>query len=669
MILTPGGGRRTLSVSSSVITLGGREATLNVARDISERIQMQECLTATNQFLASLIDNSSDAIVATDMHGQVLLFNRSAESITGYQAEAFINNRIFIEEFMGKGEVERISALLNSGSPEAPFRLVGDETTLFARDGGVIPISLSISYVYQERCPVATISIFRDLRPIKAVQEKLRESEQKYRILVEQANDGIFVYQDHRFRYTNPKFRQLLGYPEERLTHMGLKDLVYPELADIIEERYAKRIRGERVPEHYEISFVDATGIWKDFEITPAVIEYEGRPATQNIIRDITQRKQAQKALEESEARYRATVEHTGTAMMIFEEDFTIRLVNQQFERLSGYSRAELEGGMRWIDFVHPDDVTRMVGYHQARRSHKRRVPSEYEFRFVKQGGEERAAFITIGLIPGTRRSIASIIDITERKRMEDELAQTRKMAILGEMSAHVAHEVRNPLQKIKTGVELLSLSSTLDSKQRRIIEGVTNGVSNLELFVTQILEWTRSGRLRFKHYRIRNIIDGLLFNHEEDFLVRGITARTDYDKGLDTVQVDGIQLRGAIENIIDNALDAMSSGGTLTVATRRLAEYAFGRETRRIATEALEIHIRDTGSGIAPDDLEKVFQPFFTRKTRGTGLGLALVQKVIHMHHGEVEAYRPENGGAEFVIRLPLDQGVFGHGETAEEA
>jgi signal transduction histidine kinase len=258
-------------------------------------------------------------------------------------------------------------------------------------------------------------------------------------------------------------------------------------------------------------------------------------------------------------------------------------------------------------------------------------------------------------MIPGTKQSIVSIMDLTDVKNMQKELEQAKKMAILGEMSAHVAHEVRNPLQKIKTGVELLSGALALDERQSRQFNGVKEGVDNLEKFVTQILEWTRSGELRPKPHRISNIIDGLLFNLQETFKLQKIDVKTTYDPTADTAVVDGIQLRQVFFNIIDNALDAMPEGGSLEICTGCKNGYSFIRGNDIFTCDAVEISIRDSGKGIHKDDLDKLFQPFFTRKTKGTGLGLALVKKVIDMHKGEVMVNSPAAGGAEFLIRLPL--------------
>ena len=650
---------RIIALSPSVITLGGKPATLNIARDITQRKNMEEHLESFNQFLMGLIENSGDAIIATDFHGNPLIFNKAAEEITGYTAEEMISKKISMDEFMGEGERKRIISILDRGSAEKPYRLVAEETSLYTKDGTLIPISLSASYVYQGDKPIAGISIFRDLGPIKEVQDRLKASEQKYRILVENANDGIFVYQDHRFKYANPKFIEMLGYTEEELAHMGFKDIVRPELGELIEGRYAKRIRGEAVPERYEIALLAKDGSWKAFEFNPSIIEYEDIVATQNTIRDITKKRNAQKALRASEAKYRATVEHTGTAIMLLEENRIISLVNKEMEKVSGYKREEIEGKIPFTQIVHPDDCERMVGYHKARREGKKDVPSEYEFRFIDKQGNVKDSFITIGMIPGTRQSIVSVLDITDIKRMELELEKSRKMALLGEMSAHVAHEVRNPLQKIKTGVELLLHSESLDERQKKLFEGVTNGVDNLERFVTQILDWTRSGKIRPKPYSISNIIEGLIFNRNEEFTRQGVEVKTTFDTENDTIIVDGIQLRQLIENLIDNALDSMPEGGTLSISTLCVPGGGVS-----ISGDVLEINIEDTGCGIEEEDLPHIFLPFFTKKSKGNGLGLALVQKIVEMHQGEIDVKNLEGKGVGFAIRLPMNQS-FPENET----
>ena len=131
--------------------------------------------------------------------------------------------------------------------------------------------------------------------------------------------------------------------------------------------------------------------------------------------------------VKESEKKYRVIFESTGTAMMMLEEDTTISMVNAEFEKLSGYSRAEIEGKMSWTVFVHPDDVERMKRYHYERRKKRGKAPRNYEFRFIDRHGNLKHMYITVSMMPGTKQSIASLIDITKLKRTEEELKNRKE--------------------------------------------------------------------------------------------------------------------------------------------------------------------------------------------------------------------------------------------------
>lgn len=137
--------------------------------------------------------------------------------------------------------------------------------------------------------------------------------------------------------------------------------------------------------------------------------------------------KQAILTARESERRYRTIFETTGTATVIIEQDRTIFLVNKEFELLSGYSKADIEGKMRWSQFVHPDDLNRMQSYHQNRRVDSDSAPRNYEFKFLDRAGETHQIYLTIAMIPGTTQSVASLLDITERKRMEIALKESEE--------------------------------------------------------------------------------------------------------------------------------------------------------------------------------------------------------------------------------------------------
>ena len=162
--------------------------------------------------------------------------------------------------------------------------------------------------------------------------------------------------------------------------------------------------------------------------VSSPVLDRDGRvTAAIEMVDDITEHLRAQQAVADSEARYRTIFETTGTATMIVEEDMTISMVNAEFEKESGFSKAEIEGKRRWTEFIHDDDLEQMKAYHVQRRIDPESVPRSYEIRFRDRGGRIRNVNMTVSLIPGTRKSVASLMDITVRKQAEERLKESER--------------------------------------------------------------------------------------------------------------------------------------------------------------------------------------------------------------------------------------------------
>ncbi|MDO9627393.1 MAG: PAS domain S-box protein [Methanobacteriaceae archaeon] len=257
------------------------------------------------------------------------------------------------------------------------------------------------------------------------MEMELRESEEKYRLLVEGQKDMVVELDtEGRFLFVSPSYCEMFGKTEEEL--IGKKFI--PSVHQDDRESTVKSMKCLYNPPY--TCYVEQRAMTRDGWLwiawsDKAVRDDKGNVSTIIAVgRDINERKKAEEALKESEAHYRAIFEHTGTATIIVEEDTTISLANAEFEKLSGYSREELEGKMGWADFVEKNYLKKMKKYHSLRRTDPAAAPIIYDFRFIDRQANVKNIHLNVDIIPGTKKSVASLLDITERKQAEKALAK-----------------------------------------------------------------------------------------------------------------------------------------------------------------------------------------------------------------------------------------------------
>ena len=267
----------------------------------------------------------------------------------------------------------------------------------------------------------------RDVTDRRTTEEKLKVSEETYRLLIENVNESIVVAQDGVLKFVNPKAVQLIGYSKEEILSRPFMEFVQPDDREMVSVNYAKRMKGEEVPGNYSFRVVTKDGVIKWLELSAVLFTWEGRPATLNFLSDITERVHAENALKESENLYRTIFETTGTAIAIDDADTTILLANIEYATLTGYSKEELEGKKSWTEFVEKGDMDNILRYHRLRRTDHDVAPRNYEFRLIDRQGNVKYIHATVSLIPGTTRSLGSLLDITERKKADEELKKSHE--------------------------------------------------------------------------------------------------------------------------------------------------------------------------------------------------------------------------------------------------
>jgi PAS domain S-box-containing protein len=365
-----------------------------------------------------LMEALQDAVIILDFSGTYLYANKAAFHLSGLPESADPVGSS-IEKILEPSSISRARADLgkvhDEGGPvmgEYQIRTFHGELRWLEGTG------VKISYLGRD-CDLLTL---RDVTETKKAEEALRESEEKYRFVVENSHDIIFLYQGSRFIFFNGRTPELTGYSVEELRTMEVWALIHPDDRAGLKEAAERRVLGKEVSTSFTARLLTKSGEIKDGEFFVDRILYKDQPAILGIVRDISERRRAEEAITSSEMKYRTIFENTGTATTLIEEDTTISLANSGFEQLSGFPRNEIENRKKWTEFVVKEDLDQMLSQHRDRRKRNATALRHYEFRFRQRSGGVRYIYLTIDVIPGTTRSIASMQDITERKQAEERL-------------------------------------------------------------------------------------------------------------------------------------------------------------------------------------------------------------------------------------------------------
>ena len=276
------------------------------------------------------------------------------------------------------------------------------------------------------------ITILRDRITQRRAEEALRESEEKYRNIYENAVEGIFQTTPEGRTFTvNPAFARMFGYDSpaemtECVTDIARQLYLNPEDRKIFQEK----LDAQGIVEGLEVEMrrKDGGRIWASLNAR-AVRDAAGRMLYyEGTAEDVTKRKETEEELRRSHAMYRTVFDNSGTSMIIIDENTNIVLCNEEWVKLSGYSREENEGGKSWTEFIHEEDLAAMRKYHAERRIDPSEIPRQYEFRFIDRNGKSHNMINTVAMIPGTKLSVAAQLDITDIKQAEAAIQERLRM-------------------------------------------------------------------------------------------------------------------------------------------------------------------------------------------------------------------------------------------------
>lgn len=236
------------------------------------------------------------------------------------------------------------------------------------------------------------------------------------------------------------------------------------------------------------------------------------------------------------------------------------------------------------------------------------------------------------------------------RKRMEEankKLIQAEKLASIGRISAGIAHEIRNPLTSVKLNIQKLSQSDRLDEIEKEHLSLSQEGIVQMEKFIKDLLDFTRASELNLNHFSIEQILDESIKIVADSLELKKIVLKKDYEQGLPKVLVDGDKMRQVFLNVLRNAYETAEEGGRIKISLSLLKDES-GKK--------IKVEIADNGSGIPPEKREIIFEPFYTTKSSGIGLGLPNARKIIEQHKGSIKVKDDFKQGACFEILIPCE-------------
>jgi len=335
--------------------------------------------------------------------------------------------------------------------------------------------------------------------------------------------------------------------------------------------------------------------------------------------------------------------------LVVVDRDGKVRLVNQAGESLLGCKEKD----------VLDSSIERLLGQSAriVRDSMERQLayPRE-EISVRRDGGESESVGMSVSPLRGeggkVNGAVIMLADLSREKRLEEERIRLERLAVLGEMSAVMAHEIRNPLAGMAAGIQHLLGKFTEADDRHEALERILKEGERVNQIIEDILLISRPPRLNLASCDVTALLDILVAEYRDRASAKGVEILTDYAPGLLEVRGDKRRLEQAFSNLVVNAIEAMPNGGQLTVAVRGPVSAVRAGDGE---AEFAEVEIGDSGVGISEEELHKIVEPFYTTKARGTGLGLPIAQRIIEAHEGELRIESREGEGTKVTVRLPV--------------
>jgi PAS domain S-box-containing protein len=660
-----------------------------VFENVTERRRVEQEARTASLYARSLIEASLDPLVTISTDGKITDVNKATELVTEVSRDRLIGSDFSAYFTEPERATEGYEEVFSNG-------FVKDFSLAIRGKSGKVTEVLYNATVYRDENGKihGVFAAARDVTDRKRTEEKLRESEERYHSLFDRILDGIYLStHEGRFVDVNPAFVKMFGYSnkQEMLDITNIKK----ELYFSPEERGSHVLdTGQEEVEAYRMRRKDGSEVWVEdhggyvHDEQGNIIYHEG------ILRDITERKRLEEELKRyslhleelvaertgelrgSEEKYRELFE--ASPISLWEHDYSAAKQFLDELRLKGVSDfsayfanhpeevAECAALVKVLDvnkatlnlynakskdeLIGTGVLSRVLVTENAEREFIDELVAlaegkdyEAEIENTTLRDETKQCHLIASALPGYEKSLgrvlACIIDLTPQKRLEEELVKSQRLAAIGETASMVGHDLRNPLQGIAGALYLLKQESLTKEERNEMLQVIEKSIHYSDAIIKDLLDYSAEINLELAEATPRSITRDAI----EAVKVPQNVKVQDLSEDQPILRVDPDRMKRVFINLIENAIDAMPQGGTLTISSKKF-------------DANVEIAFTDTGFGMSEKVMENLWRPLQTTKAKGMGFGLAICKRIMDSHGGIMSVKSEEGKGTTFTIQLPIN-------------
>ena len=610
----------------------------------------------------ALIDFSVDAVVLADADGIIQWANAATPGVFGHEAAELAGLRV--GDLIEPGDRDAWQQLWRAlfDRAEVPGR-----GTFHVRhkDGGLRWIEAVARNLLQERRVGSIVIYCRDVTDRKATEAALKASEDRYGHLFSSAADIIFEADaEGYFQFVNPQTLRVFEYAADEVIGRRFTEFIRADYRPQILHHYYRQTTEGKPNSYVEFPAITKSGreVWLG-QNAWLIIDGAGKfVGMQAVARDITERRSAEEALRAAEATFRGLVEQSLMGVYIMQNERLVYL-NPKAAELLGYTQQELLDAPNAFAFIHEQDRA-LVTDQLSRLGPGGAASVQMTVRGIRKDGESIQAEVYCSMTEfgGQHAILATVNDISDRVKLEDQLRQAQKMEAIGRLAGGIAHDFNNLLTAIRGNAELMSHRVKADPAMAAEVDEILHAADRAASLTRQLLAFSRKQVLQPVALDLNEIV-GTVSRMARRLIGTEVQLRLDLAEAVLQVLADPAQVEQLLLNLIVNARDAMPGGGMITVHTANVRLHTQSPEIRQAGIAPgpfVLLAVSDNGIGMDHATQARIFEPFFTTKEtgRGTGLGLSTVYGVVRQTGGAITVTSERGQGATFRVYLPAITG-----------